>query len=181
MYVFGGSDGVSPTGPFFNELWVLDLATDTWSQVPTTGDAPRGRVQFGMSFDTNKKRVVVFGGRDDGMVGNQNDVHVLDVATNEWVRYNVGDKFKKASTGACMFPPDFTEIDKLGPERRSAFAYAETSDGLAFIVHAGKSDCGLLGDVMWLSVLNETWFPIANSSAGHSCLRSSETCSGLCG
>lgn len=181
MYVFGGGNENAFTGPFFNDLYVLDLATDTWSKVEATGDTPLGRIQFGMSFDSNKKRVVVFGGHDDGKVGNQNDVHVFDVETKAWIRYNVGDTFNKASTGTCQFPPDFTTIDKNAPERRSGFAFAPTADGLGFIVHAGKSDCGLVADVMWFSVLNETFTPITKSPVGLSCLRYSETCMGLCG
>jgi hypothetical protein len=181
LYVFGGGDENAFTGPFFNDLWVLDLATDVWSKVAATGQIPQGRIQFGMSFDSGNKRVVVVAGHDDGKVGNQNDIHLFDVATNAWIRLNVGDKFNKPSTATCVFPPDFTVIDPLAPERRSAFAFAPTKDGRGFIMHAGKSDCGLLGDVMWFNVLNETFFPITKVPVGLSCLRYSETCSGLCG
>jgi hypothetical protein len=176
LYVFGGSDGTV----LLNDLFVLDLATDTWSKVAMTGEVPRGRTQFGLSYDSGTNRLVVFGGRDDGMLGNQNDLHVFDLATSAWIRFNVGDKFNKPANAACDFPSDFTTLDVSAPERRSAFAFTPTTDGRGFILHAGKTDCGVASDVMWFNVLNETFFSITKSSSGLSCLRSSTSCSSLC-
>lgn len=181
MYAFGGGDENAFTGPFFNDVWALDLKTDTWKKVSATGQAPIGRIQLGMSFDREKKRLLVFGGHDGGKVGNSNEIYALDVASKSWTKASVGDAFKSASTGACKFPPDFTEIDKNAPERRSAFAFAPTSDGRSFIVHGGKSDCGLLTDTHWWNDAAEHFVPVTKAPVGLSCLRYSETCTSLCG
>jgi hypothetical protein len=181
LYVFSGGDENAFTGPFLRDTWALDLKTDTWRKLTTTGSTPLGRIQFGMSFDEEKKRVIVFGGHDDGKLGNTNEVHTLNVATLEWSRLPLGDVFKTPARSMCDFPADFTEIDKNAPERRSAFAFAPTSDGKSFILHGGKSDCGLLTDVMWWNDLSETFTPLVKSPVGLSCLRYSETCAGMCG
>ena len=181
LYLFGGGDENAFTGPFFKDTWALDLKTDTWKKLAPSGQIPLGRIQLGMSFDRDRKRVLVFGGHDDGKLGNENDLYALNVATMQWTKLGVGDSFKSASTGTCKFPADFTEIDKNAPERRSAFAFAPTSDGRAFVVHGGKSDCGLLTDVHWWNDVGETFTPITKAPAGLSCLRYSETCTSLCG
>jgi N-acetylneuraminic acid mutarotase len=181
LYLFGGGDENAFTGPFFKDMWALDLKTDTWKKLSPTGTAPIGRIQLGLSFDREKKRVLMFGGHDDGNVGNENDIHALDVASMQWSKLAVGDTFKNPSTGTCKFPADFTEIDKTAPERRSAFAFAPTSDGRAFVVHGGKSDCGLLTDTYWWNDLSEKFFEVTKAPVGLSCLRYSETCTSLCG
>jgi N-acetylneuraminic acid mutarotase len=183
LYVHAGADENAFTGPFFDDLWALDLETETWKSVFTSGDVPRGRISHHMAFDRTTKQLVVFGGHDDGDVGNQNDVWTIDPrATNPtWKKLPLGDAFNKKGAGACDFPPDFTTIDKLSPERRQAYVFGARPDGHGFVVYGGKSDCGLVADAWWFSGGASTWTPMLKSPVGLSCLRYSTTCSGLCG
>ena len=183
LYVHSGADERAFTGPFFDDLWALDLETESWKQVTTTGDVPRGRIAHRMVFDRTTKKLVVFGGHDDGDVGNQNDVWTIDPSADApaWSRLPLGDTLNKKGTGACNFPPDFTTIDKLSPERREAFVLGARADGQGFYVYGGESDCGLVADGWWFSGASSTWTQTLKSPVGLSCLRYSSTCSALCG
>ena len=179
-YVFSGGDAQAFTGPFMRDIWAFDLVTPAWRQVVTTGDPPTGRIKHGMTFDTASRRLLVFGGHDDGAVGNRNDVHSLDVATGQWAEVTSGDVFHTPSTAACVFAPDFTTIDLAAPERRSAFVFAPRADGHGFAVAQGVGDCGLLGDAHWFGAGKSLWTPLKPSVVGLSCLRAQTTCTGLC-
>ncbi|HRG95720.1 MAG TPA: kelch repeat-containing protein [Polyangiaceae bacterium] len=180
-WVISGGDKNAFVGPFLRDVWKLDLAASTWTKVETSGEAPLGLINHAAMFDAVGKRVVVFGGHDDGQVGNQNEIYTLDVATGAWARLPLGDALNKPSTKACVFAPDFTTIDKASPERRSAFVFAPRPDGQGFFAGFGKSDCGLLGDSHWFSLPARRWSPVRTSPVGLSCLRAQETCAGLCG
>ena len=186
VYLYSGGDANALQGPFLADVWKLDLASETWSQIATTGDDPKGRIKHALAFDTVSKRLVTFGGHDDGNagdLGNQNAVYALDVTTTpaKWSRVGRGDTLKNASAQQCSFPADFTTIDKASPERRSAFAWAPRRDGRALVIHGGDSDCGLLGDAWWWADGTEGWTAQKAATAGLSCLRVQTTCSGLCG
>lgn len=181
-YVYGGGDEQAFTGPFLKDLWALDLANGTWREIKTSGEAPVPRIHAGLMFDDTDKVLVVFGGHDDGTLGNENDVHRIDpgATSPSWSRVGGGDTFSKAATGQCDFPADFTVIDKAAPERRSAFAFGPRVDGRGFVTAFGKSDCGVVADAWWWSAGPATWKPLRENPIGLSCLRYSTTCKGLC-
>ncbi|MEO7096479.1 MAG: kelch repeat-containing protein, partial [Polyangiales bacterium] len=183
LYVHGGADERAATGPYFDDLWALDLAKEQWTGVSTAGDVPRGRIGHHMVFDHTTKKLLVFGGRDDGAVGRENDVWTIDprAATPTWSKLPLGDAPGTPSTAACTFAADFTTVDRLSPERRAAFVFGARPDGHGFVVYGGKSDCGLLGDAWWLSPAASAWTQMVKSPVGLSCLRYSTTCGALCG
>jgi hypothetical protein len=182
-YLFGGGDASAFTGPFLSDVWAFDLATESWKEVPTTGAGPGGRIEGALLFDTAGRRLVAFGGHDDGLVGNENDIFVLDLsrAPAAWSKLALGDTPGAPSTGPCAFPPDFTHVDMQSPERRSAFAFAPRVDGRGMVVFAGASDCGLLADAWWWSGPRSAWTPVRASPVGLSCLRVETSCRSLCG
>ena len=80
MYLYGGcSSGFGPCPQ--DDLWALDLATNTW-QALTATPRPPGRFQNGLAFDAVRRRVVVFGGVVSG--GNADDVWEYDIAARTW-------------------------------------------------------------------------------------------------
>lgn len=181
-YVYSGGDEQAFTGPFLNDLWALDLEAGTWREIKTSGAAPVPRIHAGMMFDEADKSLVVFGGHDDGKLGNQNDVHRIDPSGSPatWSRAGAGDTFNKEAAGQCDFPADFTKVDKAAPERRSAFAFGARADGRSFVTAFGKSDCGVVADAWWWSGGPQTFKPLRENPAGLSCVRFSTTCKNLC-
>ncbi len=64
--VFGGQGNSG----FFNEVWVYDLWTDEWTQLPSTGTPPTPRFGSAGIYDGANDRMIVFGG-NDGVVKNE--------------------------------------------------------------------------------------------------------------
>jgi hypothetical protein len=182
-YVYSGGDANAFMGPFLHDVWALDLASETWSQVQTSGDPTVGFIKHSLVFDATSKRLFTFGGHDDGVVGNENTIWVLDLGASpaKWSQLPHGDAQGKPATGQCTFPPDFTKIDLQSPERRSGFAYGARADGRGFVIFAGEGDCGFVDDAWWWADGSEGWTPIVQVPAGLSCLRVKTMCSGLCG
>ncbi len=182
LYAYSGGDANAFAGPFLADLWALDLAAESWRPITPAGALPPSRILHTLVWDSVAKTLVTFGGHDDGNVGNQNDVWTLDpaAAAPAWKRLTVGDAFHTAGT-ACTFPPDFTTIDKASPERRESFATAARAGGQSFVIYGGKGDCGNLADAWSLDLARGAWTSVFASPVGLSCLRTSTTCTGLCG
>jgi len=182
-YVFAGGDANAFVGPFLHDVWALDLASETWKELTTTGTGPGGRIEGALVFDGVAQKLVAFAGHDDGTIGNENDLFTLDVTASpaKWAKLPHGDTPGSPATGQCTFPPNFTNVDKASPERRSAFAYGPRIDGRGFAVFAGDSDCGLLADSWWWSDGSGVWTNTQPVPIGQSCLRIETSCKGLCG
>lgn len=179
-YTYSGGDTKAFTGPFLKDVWAFDIASETWSLVPTTNVPKYGRINFGMTFDATSRELVVVAGHDDGPVGNHNEVWTLNVDSRAWARAPGGDTLNKASTAQCVFEPDFTTIDKNAPERRQSFAFAPRPDGRGMVVAMGKGDCGLLSDAYWWNDAVKAWGPLKTTPLGLSCLRFKTGCTDLC-
>src|SRR5260370_2355316 len=60
MLLYGGcSSGFGPCPQ--GDLWSFDLARNQWTQIVTTV-SPAPRQRYGMVFDDNRKKLVLFGG-----------------------------------------------------------------------------------------------------------------------
>ncbi|KAI1316449.1 hypothetical protein EDD11_009939, partial [Mortierella claussenii] len=76
LYIFGGGDGPQ----YFNELYMLDTDTLTWTNPQTTGARPcRRRAHTTCVYNNH---IFVFGGGDG--VQALNDTYQLDLATMHW-------------------------------------------------------------------------------------------------
>src|SRR5262249_13613935 len=161
----GGGDANAFTGPFLHDVWALDLATEQWTEVATTGTGPGGRIEGALVFDTVSHTLLAFAGHDDGAIGNENDLFALDLTAcpATWSKLPPGDTPGSPATGTCTFPPDFTNVDRAAPERRSGFAYGARADGHGFAVFGGSGDCGLLADVWWWSSGSAAWKALLSS------------------
>jgi hypothetical protein len=65
--VFGGNTGSATS----DEVWVLDLWTDEWTQLSPGGSPPSAREGAAGVYDGAGDRMVVFGGHDDGSYNNE--------------------------------------------------------------------------------------------------------------
>lgn len=80
MIVFGGLKGTGVT----DELWILNLTTNSWSQVPKGVLWPSARMGHSAILDTTYNRIILFGGYD-GTPGDENDeVWFLDLSGLSW-------------------------------------------------------------------------------------------------
>jgi hypothetical protein len=69
MIVFAGCTGQGAAKTPYNDVWALDLASDTWSELHPSGMLPAPRVGHLSVFDTQSNRMVMFGGYAFGAWG----------------------------------------------------------------------------------------------------------------
>ncbi len=81
MIVFGGWSSVPYNS--LQDTWSLDLTSNTWAQMSTTGGPPPRRAGHVAVYDANRHRMVVFAGSNWWQTS-YNDVWALDLATNQW-------------------------------------------------------------------------------------------------
>ncbi|MBX5480467.1 MAG: hypothetical protein IRZ16_01270 [Myxococcaceae bacterium] len=180
LVVFGGGDANAFTGPFLSDTWSFSLDTHEWTKLATTGPVPRGRIRGALAVDPERDRVLLFGGHDDGQIGERNDLWSLDFASGTWTRLREGDVFNTAGAGFCDFPSDFVTPDPDSPERREAHGLV-TVPGRGIFLFGGRSDCGNLNDVWLLDPETATWRNQKPTFSGLSCQRSGKSgCTTLC-
>lgn len=184
LVVFSGGGADAFQGPFYTDTWRLDLQTLAWKQL---GKGPMGRIKAGMTAVPGSPLLWLFGGHDDGAVGNRNDLWTLDPEGGQWAVVRPGDLGKgddpdqilKPPPAFCDFPPDFMALDKDSPERREAFIF--TADGhSALWLAGGKSDCGNLRDVWRYDLKTGIWAASDDTTTGWSCGRYKSPCQTLC-
>jgi hypothetical protein len=102
LIVFGGNtstSGLTLTGA--DDLWALDLATGTWSELAPDGDAPGGRLfHSGVVIDGE---LVVFGGTPMFNPPYYADVWALDLATDAWRQVSDGSGGPHPRFGAELY------------------------------------------------------------------------------
>lgn len=182
MIVFGGTADFF--GPFLNDTWALDLATDTWTELHGGGkSAPEPRIRPELVIDAERGRLVLFAGHDDGAVGNRNDVWTFNLQSAIWTRRSAGDEQDPTAPAAafCEFPPNFVVTDLDAPERREAHSMLGWAGGDAAVVFGGKTDCGIIDDLWTLSLADLSWTEQIEATVGESCIRAGgEGCHDLC-
>lgn len=182
MILFGGTTAFF--GPFLNDTWALDLATESWTQLQAGGkSAPEPRIRPELVSDSTRDRLVLFGGHDDGSVGNRNDVWTLDLASATWKKDSGGDlqNPESPSPGFCAFPPDFVLTDAGAPERREGHVLLAWEAGDLAVLFGGKTDCGIVDDLWTLGLGSLGWTEQIEATVGESCERAGgEGCHDLC-
>ena len=100
MYVFGGYDN---EGGKSNDLFTLDLATNTWNQVKMTEHGwPEARYNHHAVLLKHKKKpaMIVFGGTNGTIP--LNEVLEYDLTTKTWVEVKVKGDIPEGRTGFVM-------------------------------------------------------------------------------
>jgi len=70
LYVIGGGDDTR----VYNDVYILDIATNTWSRPDMKGDIPSAR--WGHTVEVYERSLVLFGGHDGKSM--LNDLYLLD-------------------------------------------------------------------------------------------------------
>ena len=183
LFVYGGGGANAFTGPFYGDLWSLSPDRTTWSLVAGEGTGPANRIWPTIVLDATSGKLVLFGGHDDGAIGNQNDTWTLAPATETaWTTIIAPEVEKNKPLATCNFPVDFTNINANAPDRRSAQAAGLDSEMARLHVFGGKTDCGLIDDAWTLDVALGTWSRDVKAGSGEACVRGDhpDQCSGLC-
>lgn len=180
LIVFAGGDANAFTGPFLADVYAFDLTTRVWAPLALSGTAPLGRIRPAAVEDPDRDRVLVFGGHDDGQLGETNELWAINLAMNRWDRVKTGDTFLTPGAGTCDFPPNFTTPDLSSPERREGHVLVRAGS-LGALMFGGRSDCGTVNDVWKLTPSTGQWELLKQAFAGLSCQRSGKTnCTKLC-
>ncbi|CAO0795739.1 unnamed protein product [Mucor circinelloides] len=129
LYVFGGGDGPN----YFNDLYVLNIDTLTWSKPKTQGEAPSPR-RAHTTCIWNQKIIIVGGGDGARALA---DVHMLDVSD-----------------------PHLPKWSLLSPEGNPPIARGYHTSNLVkdkLIVYGGSDGHECFSDVYVLDLVSNRW------------------------
>jgi hypothetical protein len=180
--VHGGADegAFFDTAQYYDEVYALDVDSGTWARLDDpVNERPAGRFWGGIVHDPMHDGYLLFGGHDDESLGNRNDLWSFDPDLAVWTLLEMGDTYNKPANGFCDFPPDFTNVAMDVPERRNAHIWV-TGEKTVWL-SGGKTDCGVVDDVMALDLETWSWTEVDTATVGVSCLRKGGlTCNDLC-
>lgn len=183
--VFSGGDAGAFLGPFFADLWSLDLETMTWSLLKDSmrrPGAPLGRINASLLADPDNERVLLFGGHDDSALGNSNDLWAFDLNENAWSVVRQGDVYTGAGCNSfCSCADTFVEYDYMSPERRQYATLVNVEGTGEAILFSGTGDCGYMDDTWTLEMSSGEWTEVQAAEQGIACARTGrQDCTELC-
>jgi N-acetylneuraminic acid mutarotase len=123
MWVFGGAGEQFAA---LGDLWKLDTATMTWSEVTPSGDKPGARFSAGLAYDPAHDQLVLFSGCKAFFQPDSAwpDVWTYDIEKNSWSK-------KKAAApprwqAACVLDPESGTLIVQGGFDGNANAHIDT-------------------------------------------------------
>lgn len=116
--LFGGRDAHD-----LNDTWTFDPATKAWARLSPTGDIPPARYSYGMVYDTEASRTILFGGNAQGS-GYLNDTWAYDSAANSWTKLDIAGDLPPArfACGLVFVPESGRALLFGGADNSKAFA-----------------------------------------------------------
>jgi len=182
IWVYGGGDENAFLGPFFDDLWKLDLSTGEWTLADdgTQFNTPAGRIWADLNYNPVTGELVMWAGHDDEDLGNTNQIYSWS-DSERWTKVEGGDEVLAGANGFCDFPADFTTFEEGTPERRYGAAAAITEEGV-MLTFGGKTDCGIINDFWSYDLEDNEWDMLLRATDGESCVRAfdPDSCSSLC-
>jgi hypothetical protein len=116
-YLFGGLTADGPS----NELWELNLLTDTWTLLQPSGDAPPPRFGHTATWVAHDGHLIVWSGQ--GSSAFFDDVWAYDPYVNTWSQLPSSGAIPAARYGSCA---------ALGPDGELWISHGFTEDGGRF-------------------------------------------------
>ena len=89
MIIHGGADegAFFDTAQYYDEVFSLEVETGTWTRLDDPANLrPDGRFWGGLVHDTYHDGYLLFGGHDDGVLGNRNDLWSFDPDLHVWTQ-----------------------------------------------------------------------------------------------
>jgi len=183
VVIYGGGDENAFLGPFFTDMWALELGDDgasgSWTQLDPGTSGPPGTTWADLVYDEAGQRLLLWAGHDDTALGNTNTMWAWDLGGSGWAQVETGDVVNAPANGFCDFPADFVVPDLDAPERRSAGAAVLTDAG-ELLIFGGKTDCGLINDAWSWSLSEQVWTERSPATVGEICLRAYANCQTMC-
>src|SRR5713101_1163011 len=102
--LFGGCRCTGDSGPSSGDTWAYRLSTNSWTRMtPTVSPPPRQG--HNLVYDSDNKRVLLFGGFDSTSGAYFNDLWVYSFATNTWTMLFPSMSPPPRRTGAMVYDP----------------------------------------------------------------------------
>jgi N-acetylneuraminic acid mutarotase len=108
--LFGGTDSKAKT--YFNDTYVFDYGTKTWTKVTPAGETPSLRSGLGLAYDPTSLTVVLFGGWDGAQYFN--DTWTFSVATSTWTNLNLTDAPSARDSHSLLYDAITNELVLFG-------------------------------------------------------------------
>ena len=185
VIVYSGGDEGAFLGPFFSDVWGLDLDNLTWrrlwSDTARVDTIPMPRINGQFVEDRERGRMILFGGHDDTALGNDNDMWAFDGRAGTWELLSRGDVYTGAGCGSfCQCADDFVQFDAESPERRQYHTFV-TIDEATAVLFGGTGDCGYMDDTWHLDLATAAWTEVHAAEQGIACERTGrQDCVELC-
>lgn len=121
VILFGGA----PASGVLGDTWAYDYESDAWTEMSPSG-SPLARTYSGMVYDSNRDRMVLFGGSEDAESASLGDVWEYDLESNRWTDVSPADGPSARAWHAMAFDEESGVILVFGGgESRTAYT-AET-------------------------------------------------------
>jgi N-acetylneuraminic acid mutarotase len=152
LLLFGGMDEVDGAKTYFNDTWVCDCETGTWSEAAPADSAPPARAYHSLSLDPASGKVVLFGGYDGSSYFD--DTWVYDPATSRWTdAAPTGEVPAARSQASMVYHSEFAKMVLFGGYDGSrqyddTWAYDPVTDRWSLVKAAGVPPAGRHGQAM---------------------------------
>ncbi len=119
VILFGGADFTKEDAEWFNPTWAYDYDSDTWEEMKPLNPPP-GRSYFGMTYDSDQDRVLVFSGSPSD---SSPHLSAYDYNSNSWQHIEYSGDVVPDHHSIMVYAPDVKKTYHLVGETFSAFDY----------------------------------------------------------
>lgn len=133
--------GYASSFPYYRDLWALDLGPGGGWTSSLPGGGPPGVLGHTLVYDSNRDRLLMFGGYDGYTVGPLNTVWSLDLSN----------------------PAAWDSIPVTGPRPRGRYGHSAIFDAARdqMVVHGGDGPEAIGGETWAFDCVNATWSELA--------------------
>ena len=163
LYMFGGRAALSNGNiRSLNDVWIYDIATKSWSESITTGDAPAGRLHAASTVFNNE--LWIFGGLDSRSQLTYDDLWSFHLDSHVWTRRHTP---VSSSDRNGFIPPPLHHSHLIPSRQDGILVYGGIGNGGS----CGGAACGagstVLGQLYRYEITSEMWVPARVYSADH--------------
>jgi hypothetical protein len=122
VILYGGLNG-SET---LNDLWLYDVAANTWTSLRPAGEVPSARFDPNLVYDPEGRRLILYGGRDDSTREALHDTWIYELATNTWNNVQASGEGPACTRGGSfVWDPDGGKVISFGGATSSGETLSE--------------------------------------------------------